>query len=417
MKKKRLPKKYRNEGLHIWCTKCKKVVTNHPCQHAENQRYQSRIYNPHTKRQDCIKTHKADTPKKAWDDHRQYRKQLEEKDFNIPSINPTEKPKIKFLREAAGLYMDYLKDINVPSYEHKNLTQQHINDTIRYLLRFLEVVQSIEGTVAKFPIATVGTKHVAGFDEMIIGLNLSDRSYNAHITAVKYFFEFLIKNEWVKMRNPFGQIPKKHLAYDPEIIPLEEFERFLAIITPVNGVGNKGSKKETVNFYRPWMKRVFVFSLLTGERLDGIVLLKWKDIKDNYIGIPNWKVNRIKKTSVYQSYTPITRDLAEVLTQFDISSDPDQYIVAPEYQNRDTLKKLISGAFSHYWKFTGINRKVTFKNLRKTYITRMTDLLGEKAMFIKHGSDRTAIKHYLNKKELISSTRNIELFNIKEWDI
>ena len=45
----------------------------------------------------------------------------------------------------------------------------------------------------------------------------------------------------------------------------------------------------------------------------------------------------------------------------------------------------------------------------------MTDLLGEKAMFIKHGSDKTAIKHYLNRKELISETRNIKLYDTSNW--
>jgi hypothetical protein len=121
------------------------------------------------------------------------------------------------------------------------------------------------------------------------------------------------------------------------------------------------------------------------------------------------------KTTRYQSFTPITTDLAEVLTRFNLSANDQDYIIAPEYKNRATLKKLLSSSFTHYWRATGLQRKVTFKNLRKTYITRITDMIGEKAMFIKHGSEKTSIKHYLNKKELISEMRNLSLYDISNW--
>jgi hypothetical protein len=121
------------------------------------------------------------------------------------------------------------------------------------------------------------------------------------------------------------------------------------------------------------------------------------------------------KANHYQSYTPITTDLAEVLTWFNILANDQDFIIAPECKNRATLKKLLSSSFTHYWKVTGLQRKVNFKNLRKTYITRITDLIGEKAMFIKHGSDRTSIKHYLSKKEHISEMRNLTLYDISNW--
>ena len=76
MKKKYLPKRYRNHGLHIWCSSCKKTVTSNPCCHTDKQRFQSRIYNPLTKSQNCIKTHQADGAEKAWELHQAYKKEL-----------------------------------------------------------------------------------------------------------------------------------------------------------------------------------------------------------------------------------------------------------------------------------------------------------------------------------------------------
>ncbi len=102
-----------------------------------------------------------------------------------------------------------------------------------------------------------------------------------------------------------------------------------------------------MNHYRPWLKKVFALALFTGERLDGIVLLKWSHIDGNFFKIPNFKVERIQKTEgKYYSYA-ITADLAELLLQFD-ATDQDAYIVEPGMKNRYTLKKYITKAFTHF---------------------------------------------------------------------
>ncbi len=152
------------------------------------------------------------------------------------------------------------------------------------------------------------------FYNWIFANGFSQTAYNAHMKACKYFFEWVIKTLKVQMDNPFENVRMPEVHYDPEIIPVEEFEQLLSVITPENGSGEKGVKrKENVNHYRPWLKKVFILSLLTGERLDGIVLLKWSHIDGNFFKIPNFKVERIQKTEgKYYSYTPITADLAEL---------------------------------------------------------------------------------------------------------
>jgi hypothetical protein len=217
------------------------------------------------------------------------------------------------------------------------------------------------------------------------------------------------------MDNPIERVKMPEVHYDPEIIPVEEFELFLSGITEENGFGIKGSNgTHRVNYFRPWLKKVFVLSLLVGERLDGVVLLQWSHIEGNFFKIPNFKVNRIQKVDKYYSYTPITADLAELLLRFEMTGE-DDYIVTPETANRDSLKKFISKAFTHYWRVTGLKRDVSFKTLRKTYETRLTAAIGSKAMFVKHNSDKTAIKHYLGKKELLESTKDVRLYNINSW--
>lgn len=205
----------------------------------------------------------------------------------------------------------------------------------------------------------------------------------------------------------------KHLSYNPEIITQEEFDVLMKCITDKNGIGYRGTKNEQVQYYRPWLKTVYKFSLLVGERLDGIVLLKWKDVKENYIAIPNWKVNRSQNTDVYYSYTPITSDLASLIVSLEMR-DPEEYMILPDHKNRKYLKSFLTKSFSHFWNKTGSDKVVTFKNLRKTYITRMVELLGEKAKFIKHTNDKTAVKHYIPEKEILSDLRKVKMYDFND---
>lgn len=419
MKRLSLPVKYRKHGLHIWCIKCKKIVTSSPCRHAEDQRFQSRIHNPVTKKQDCVRSYGTRDPHEAFSMHQKYKEDLKQNNFNIPVSSQdsvqAEQPSMIFLKAGAQKYLDYIQDIGVPDYKKKKLSKIYILDQTRYVERFVKTVQKLEKKISNFPVTSISQVHVAAFDEDIRALDQSERSYQAHIKGAKYFIKYLIDELEIDMKNPFDKVKLREIHYTPEIIPVEEFELLLSVVTPENGIGEKGKTRvDTVNYYRPWLKKVLIFGLLTGERLDGIVLLQGKHIDGNFLRIPNWKVNRIQKADHYFSYTPITADLAELLVEFNISN-PEEYIIVPEIKNRDNLKKFISKAFTHYWKVTGLKRKVTFKHLRKTYVTRMASLIGEKALYIKHGEDKTAIKHYLNKKEILDQTQNVKLYEISGW--
>lgn len=418
MKRLYIPVKYRGLSLHIWCITCKKPVTSSPCRHSEQQRFQSRVYNPITQTVNCIRSYETRDVEEAMSLHRKYHAELKENNYHYPEILPVEqpaKPKLMFLKEAAKMYLDYLQDIGVPEQEKKNLTQAYINDQKRYIIRFLSAVKLKAKKISEFPVTAVTSDHVSEFHKFLKRESYSQRSYNAHMQGVKYFFNYVIRDIKVAMENPLDRVKMPEVHYDPEIIPVEEFELFLSGITEENGVGIKGSKgTHRVNYYRPWLKKVFVLSLLIGERLDGVVLLRWSHIEGNFFKIPNFKVNRIQKVDKNYSYTPITADLADLLLQFEMTSEND-YIVMPEHESRYTLKKFISKAFTHFWRVTGLKRDVSFKTLRKTYETRLVAAIGEKAMFVKHKSDKTAMKHYLGKKELLESTKDIHLYNTTTW--
>lgn len=59
--------------------------------------------------------------------------------------------------------------------------------------------------------------------------------------------------------------------------------------------------------------------------------------------------------------------------------------------------------FSHFWKQIS-DLPLTFRNLQKTYVTRIRMLLGEKSKALKiHKSYKVQIDHYLNQQEIQNS--------------
>jgi hypothetical protein len=72
--------------------------------------------------------------------------------------------------------------------------------------------------------------------------------------------------------------------------------------------------------------------------------------------------------------------------------------------NHDTLKKFISKTFTHYRRLTGLKRKVSFKNLRKIYLTWLTSVIGEKQCLLNTNEDENSGQALSKEKELLKQT-------------
>ena len=92
--------------------------------------------------------------------------------------------------------------------------------------------------------------------------------------------------------------------------------------------------------------------------------------------------------------------------------ETDKYLLAPEkIKHRETLKNQMSKGFSHFYKQLNNGRKLTFKCLRKTYITHLALSLGLNARVItRHSGDAVIIKHYLDEKVISKVAEDFEVF-------
>jgi hypothetical protein len=118
--------------------------------------------------------------------------------------------------------------------------------------------------------------------------------------------------------------------------------------------------------------------------------------------------------NVTMKHIPITKALKELLLELDYNDNigSDKYIIGTN--DKTTLKTridVVSKAFTHYWVFTGYEKKAQLKHLRKTYLTALVQQFGEKANLISsHSGIDVLKKHYVNDQELIKATNDFRVF-------
>ena len=113
-------------------------------------------------------------------------------------------------------------------------------------------------------------------------------------------------------------------------------------------------------------------------------------------------------------HSPIIYELGLVLRRLGYKKykNTDRYIIAGDSKRkRETLKEDMSKSFTHYYKLLGNEKELSFKNLRKTYVTlvnNFTNGQGEvitghsgQGIIMKSYHDQTVFNHILDNLRLI----------------
>ena len=244
----------------------------------------------------------------------------------------------------------------------------------------------------------------------------SPKTFNKCFNILKGFFDFLIDIEDVDMKNPFANftpkvIPKSNI----EILTRGEFESILVSVDRFDSKVKLGGRGEVKNMYYHWLKNAFKLFLFTGARREEVVELKWKDIFVSENGVKflmfgNLKVERIKKVSnTPKKFVPINKDLEDLLVDMGMNNidNPNDFILCPDRNcNSKTLMDRISKSFSHYKNGAGIDKDVSLKNLRKTYITWVNQVMGnETGLITSHSTQEVLERHYIDPKVLTAIER------------
>ncbi|UII19050.1 tyrosine-type recombinase/integrase [Fulvivirga ligni] len=326
--------------------------------------------------------------------------------YSYSDIQITDRPQT--LLDGMRWYLDYLQDLVVEDFERKNLSQPYILEQKRFVERFKNTLES-KGYLPDRMGFILSKKEVGLFHNFLIEKKYSAKTYNKHIVGIRTMYNAFMKEGYID-HNPFARVRMKYTVTNPDIIYEEELEKLFKIIRPENGHVQIGTtRKGKKNYYRAWLKDAILLALYTGERRDGVFLLQWRHVEENYLKIPNFKINRKQKVEDFH-YVPITEDMAEFLMTLKRGND-DDYIIEPSHENRDTLKNQCSKSFSHFWSVAGFEKRKDFKALRKTLETRLWTMLGDKSKALKrHKNLSTTIDHYLGQEEILKELKGQKMF-------
>lgn len=330
----------------------------------------------------------------------------------------------KLLNPSIELFMDYMEDKGVPEHKKKNLSEKHIGDFRRYFKYFKLCLQKHDIDPESFKLEELSDTIVGYLHSYLLNdLNYQNKTYNKVMGQMNQFISWLNDELAFGLKNAFEGVKRRKTGKDNTIISKKELDILLSVITPENSIGVSPTGYRR-NFYRDWIATGIRIVLETGLRREEFMNLKFSDIQYDENGQPfcirveDFKVNRMKNQKDEEGKDiktiPVTRNLRMILDQLghDYLKETDTYLIAPnETATRAALGELLSKAFTHFWKLTGIKREVRLKHLRKTYLTALVNYFGDKATIISDHADIDTIKeYYTNNEAIMRANQGFEVF-------
>jgi integrase len=311
--------------------------------------------------------------------------------------------------DAVVKYREYMSGESKFAHLKKNVSQGHIDESVRYCWLLVENV-ALRKNIKKTRPSDIDITDVSNFYKWAEE-NYAPKTFNKVLIAVRSFFEFLIEIENFDMKNPFRKyVPKVVAPPTIEIITEEEFNSILDAVDKIDPIIKLGGKGKIENRYKPFLKDGFKLFLLTGGRREEVVNLKWSNIYSTPQGIKlfiidNLKVKRLKKNNeVCKKHIAINADLEDFLIELGMNEKigMDEYILMPvRDRNTETLMNDLSKGFSFYKESAGITKDISLSNLRKTYLTWHHQILGDETGLVSsHSTTQVLEKYYLDPKVL-----------------
>lgn len=454
----KIPKRDKGKYEYIRCSKCDRFVYDNcnltdkkvsTCKFLHRHRFMLRYYVPNSSNKYIVKTFDTRDYNKFKQLAKEFLDSFEGSKFYqtngiqnpnniVKSIaNTHSNNKIRIAKNVEPIinlsfkslllrYVDFLNGINVPSHKYKPKEQKTIKGYIMSIKLFKTALKSENIDISDMLITDVGDKEVGYFHKFLTDsinengdLKFSPRTYNNKMADNRAFFNYIKDNLGINITNPFEDVRKKYVKRKNYTIDLIDFEQLINSISKKNGVyeQNDRNKVYTRNHYRSWLKDAYKLALFTGERRDGIVLMKWSfvNMSERIITLPNYKVNRIKDINK-DRLIPITIDLFNLLTKMGASKyeGSEEFVISPEHKNRTTVREWISKSFTHYWLMNNFNPEISFRHLRKTYVTLIYSQFGDKTKAVTDQNVDTILEYYLNKKTIVSQAKNLSLYDLEE---
>lgn len=425
----KIPKSHLTKGLYIYCNKCKKIITDknglsnnqNKCKHFEDQVFKSVIYPPGAKtaKTKVLPTGDINEARKL---HIEFEEGIKLGKPIIPERVETVKPeKPQSIKGCIGLYFAYQIEGS-----QRKLKSEHQKQVERYILEFARFLKKEGLNLDSNSINEIEPKYIKLFRNHL-EKKYSSRTFNRYLTVLKSFFNHLIHAEGYLIRNPFQFEKHKPLCQITKSFPINRLEPFLDSIKPENGIiiFSNGVKKQR---YTSYLKEFIKLAAFTGIRRDGLLKMKFSDITSDELGRPwfikteDYKFNRRHHLNFDSEkkiiVLPVPLELENLLYDLGFSeySNTDKLIIGDvPNESEYVIKDKVSKAFSHFWSLYSQEDGISFKSLRKSYITEIHIKYGSIGTLVTHGATGDVVnKHYMDAMRIVNDLRGKKLYNFSQ---
>lgn len=248
------------------------------------------------------------------------------------------------LSEWIDRFLNYLK------YE-KNASPKTLENYSHYLERFYKFTGDIS-------ISEISPFLILKFRKYLSDLNLKIKTINYHITALRSFFKFLLKND-IEVLHPekieLAKVPPREINFLTE----EEIKKL--IDAPLHYEKNELKKYRDLTILN-----ILYWSWL---RVSELINLKLENIKfDTKQFRVIWKWQKIR--AVFMT----TKALNYLKKYIDLRTDDSPYVIISLSANsfwKPVSRMTIRNIVNHYSKLVWINKKVTPHTLRHSFATTL----------------------------------------------
>lgn len=427
---KKIPAKYSRCGIKIKCVKCTWIVNDicrlngkgiGACEHKDKHKYFFIVHIPGTKKGKARKLAEADNFNDALVELLAFKEELKKQGYNkveikIEKVNTT----------VAGMmqgYLNYISGNGTHAHLQKKLSDSHVAEYKKVFLRFCDAVKKKGYNPEVLDVKDISDDVVEVFHHYVEKLGLGKTTYSKHFVLMKAFVNWIIDKKDYKISNAFEHVSLQFNKRQKNPITKEEFDKLIEVTIPENGIFEDESGKKR-NRYKPWLPIAFKLGLETGLRREEIAMLAWSNIREiNHNGkscliidVNNLKNNRRmfgEDSGGFVKPIPVTKGLYDLLISIGLKEKKgtDGYII--EREETTEVKYLldqISRGFSHFIKFV-TDRKIEFKDLRKTYITQLSLRLGKNTkIFTGHADDQVLKDHYIAEEFMAANLADFSVF-------
>lgn len=427
---KKIPAKFSKCGIKVKCMKCTFLISDtcklnkkgiDSCEHKKSHRYIFIVHVPGTRNTRLTRISKADNFNDALIEMVAYKEELKSQGYH--------KAEVKMRKQEttlAGLmkeYLNYISGNGTHAHLNKKLDSGHVGTYKMVFLRFCDAIKKKGFNPEIFDVKNLNDDVVEIFHFYVEAMKLSKTTYSKHFVLMKAFINWVIKKKEIKMINAFEHVTLHFAKREKNPITKIEFEKLIQVTTPINGVVNDSSGKKR-NRFHPWLTTAFKLGLETGLRREELVQLSWANVREisnaekncYIIDVNNLKNNRRmfgKDTGTYTKPIPVTKGLYNLLIElgYEAKKGSSGYIIEREagLEVKYMLDEMSRG-FAHFIKLV-TDRKIEFKDLRKTYITALSVRLGKNTkLFTGHGDDQVMKDSYIAEEFIAANLTNFSVF-------